>query len=238
MAIFTIADTHLSLHDTVNKPMDVFGSRWVGYTEKLEKGWRETVRDGDTVVIPGDISWAMTLDESLCDLRFLNGLPGSKIIGRGNHDYWWATKKKMDAFLTENSLDTIKFLYNNAFAVEDMNLCGSRGWYPDEKGAPKTADYDKIVAREAVRLRLSFEYAKAIEGGENRENVAFLHFPPYFGDYKCPELLDVLHEYGVTLCFYGHIHSRYELPQVEECEGIEFVLISADFLNFIPQRVN
>ncbi len=157
MAIYTIADTHLSL--TTDKPMDIFGSRWENYIEKLTNGWKSAVTDEDTVVIPGDISWGMNLEEALEDFRFLESLPGKKLLGKGNHDYWWTSLTKMNAFFEENGLTTLKFLYNNAYSCEDINICGSRGWYVDKNNSPKNTDYDKIVSREAARLELSLSAA-------------------------------------------------------------------------------
>ena len=150
MALFVIADTHLS--ESSEKPMSVFGSRWNGWTDKLCENWKNMVSESDTVIIPGDISWAMTLGEALLDLKLLDSLPGTKIISKGNHDYWWNTLKKNEEFYKANGITTVKHLYNNSYEVEDVILCGCRGWYYDEKNAPENADYDKIVAREAGRL--------------------------------------------------------------------------------------
>lgn len=238
MAVFTLADTHLS--QTVDKRMDIFGSRWDNYTQKIIDGWMSAVTDEDTVVMPGDISWGINLDEALEDFRLIDSLPGKKIIGRGNHDYWWCGLSKMNRWLEENGFNSISFLFNNAYAVEDMNVCGCRGWYVDKNNAPKGVDYQKIVSREAGRLELSLSAADRLneENGEKRENIVFMHFPPHFINYHCAELIDVMHRHNVTLCFYGHIHGMYDLPQVDESEGIEFVLISGDYLNFIPQLVN
>ncbi|MFA6948079.1 MAG: metallophosphoesterase [Eubacteriales bacterium] len=235
MSLFVIADTHLSL--SVKKPMDIFGDRWNGYTEKLISRWRTTVRDGDTVVLPGDISWAMELEEARDDLMLLDSLPGRKIIGRGNHDYWWSSAKKLAEFTAENNITTLDFLYNNAFIAENTVICGTRGWYTDEKIASRGADYRKLIAREAARLTLSLEQGVKLDAGAGRERAAFLHFPPAFGDYICPELIEVLHKYGVASCFYGHIHGQYDIGQVREIDGIEFVLCAADYLDFYPMRI-
>ena len=238
MAIYTLADTHLSL--AVSKPMDIFGSRWDNYTQKLIDGWKSTVSEDDTVVMPGDISWGINLEEAADDMRLIDSLPGRKLIGKGNHDYWWTGVSKMEKWLAECGVTTIDFLYNNAFAVEDMNICGCRGWYVDKNNNPKGVDYAKIIAREAIRLELSLSAADRLneKSGVRRENVVFMHFPPYFVNYRCGELIDVMHRHGVTLCFYGHFHGMYDLPQVTEDEGIEYVLISGDYLDFLPQLVN
>ena len=128
MSLFAIADTHLSFG--TDKPMDIFGG-WSDYTERLGKNWRAVVSDDDTVVIAGDISWAMKLEEAKADFSFLDSLTGKKLIIKGNHDYWWQTKKKLDLFLTENGFDTIEILFNNAYRVGDFTVCGSRGWFYD-----------------------------------------------------------------------------------------------------------
>ena len=234
MALFVIADTHLS--ESSEKPMTVFGYRWNGWTERLCENWKNTVSENDTVIIPGDISWAMTLDEALADLKLLDGLPGTKIISKGNHDYWWNTLKKNEEFYKANGITTVKHLYNNSYEVEDVILCGCRGWYYDEKNAPENADYAKIVAREAGRLERSLKSAEVF--GEGKRKLVFFHFPPVFGTFVCRELIDVMHKYGVTECFYGHIHGKYDAPFESEYEGITLRIISADYLEFNPYRIN
>ena len=236
MSIFSISDLHLSR--SVDKPREVFGHRWQGYTEKLESRWRAVVEEKDTVVIPGDISWAMTLQESLEDLRFIDFLPGQKLIGKGNHNFWWHTMAKMNRFLEENGIGSIRFLYNNAFAVENKVICGTRGWYVEEKFQQKarnSPDYDKIVAREAIRLELCLAEAEEIRKTSGSEEIlVYFHFPPVFGDFVCRELVDVMHRHGITRCFYGHIHGKYGIPDHTDFEGIDMTIISADYLNFIP----
>ena len=145
MSLFAIADTHLSL--SADKPMDIFEG-WSDYQSRLEKNWRAVVADGDTVVIPGDVSWAMGIEKAAADFAFLNGLPGRKIIMKGNHDYWWTTMRKMEKFLSENGFDTISILHNNAYRVGDIAVCGTRGWFFD---AEQDAD-KKVLLREAGRL--------------------------------------------------------------------------------------
>ena len=234
MALYVIADTHLS--EGTEKPMDIFGYRWNGWTQKLQDNWKSTVQDEDTVVIAGDISWAMTLDEAKADFAFLDSLPGKKLIGKGNHDYWWNTQKKTEQFFKENGFLTLNLLFNNAYETENAVVCGCRGWYNDEKNSPENADYEKIVAREAGRLELSFKYADKL--APDKRKIVFFHFPPVFGDFVCTELLDVLHKHDVTECYYGHIHGRYDIDAVTEYEGISFRIISADYLDFKPLKIN
>ena len=231
MALYTISDTHLSF--SVPKPMDIFGSRWSGYTEKLAAAWREQISETDTVVIGGDISWAMSLEEAEADLRFLDELPGKKIIGRGNHDYWWDTMKKMRSFLSIHQITTIDFLFNNAFPCGPYTICGSRGWWNEEKAAPGNADYEKILAREAGRLRLSLNAARTAGG----EPIVFLHFPPVYRGSVCTGITDVLEEYGIRYCYYGHLHTLYDIPPSLLYNGIRYTLVSADYLNFRPMPI-
>ena len=222
--------------------MDVFGARWTGYTEKLRTRWNKLVTENDTVVIAGDISWAMSHTGALEDLKFINSLNGKKIIGRGNHDYWWTSLKKLNELCADNGLDTIRFLYNNAYAVENFIVCGSRGWYIDESNRkmPQEADYQKIVAREAIRLEISLNEAKKLqsekllEDGILREIIVFLHFPADFRGYVCREIVDVMKKFGIKRCYYGHIHGVYDIPRSEVSEGIKYTLTSADFLDFLP----
>lgn len=240
MSLYVLSDTHLSISD--NKPMDVFGARWTGYTEKLRTRWNKLVTENDTVVIAGDISWAMSHTGALEDLKFINSLNGQKIIGRGNHDYWWTSLTKLNALCKDNGLDTLRFLYNNAYAVENFIVCGSRGWYIDESNRkmPQEADYQKIVAREAIRLEISLNEAKKLQGekynedGILREIIVFLHFPADFRGYICREIVDVMKSFGVKRCYYGHIHGVYDIPRSEVSEGIKHTLTSADFLDFSP----
>ncbi len=233
MSIFVIADTHLS--ESTEKPMDIFGSRWNNWTEKLCKNWVDTVKEDDTVIIPGDISWAMTLEEAKKDFALLNSLPGNKIIGKGNHDYWWNTLRKNEEFFASEGFHTLKLLFNNSYLVENTVICGCRGWYNDDKNAPANADYGKIVAREAGRLKLSLQSAE--QYGEDKKRLVFFHFPPLFNEFVCREIIDVLKEYKITECFYGHIHGKYDIPQETEFEGIKFTLISADYLDFKPCKI-
>jgi Predicted phosphohydrolase len=240
MSIFSMADLHLSL--STNKPMDVFGSRWRGYTEKIEKNWRAVVSDDDTVIVPGDISWALSLEETRADMLFIESLPGKKLLGKGNHDYWWTTMNKMKTTLSSWNISSIDFLYNNAHIVEDYVVCGTRGWYIDEKlqNTPTETDYTKIVARETIRLDLSLKEAKEKQkkaesaDGTHREILVFLHFPPIFKNFVCTEFIEKLKEHNIRHCYFGHIHGLYTIPRTFTHEGINFTLISADYLNFIP----
>lgn len=227
MSLFAIADTHLSLG--TDKPMDIFKG-WSGYVDKLRENWENTVTDSDTVVIAGDISWGMSLEGALDDFRFIDSLPGQKIILKGNHDYWWTTMRKMETFLSENEMNTIRFLHNNTITVGDIAVCGSRGWFFD---AEESAD-NKVLLREAGRLRTSINLAK--ETG--LEPVVFLHYPPITQNMVCEEVYNVLLETGIKRCYYGHLHGPSMTRSINSVrDGIEFALISCDFLAFAPKLV-
>ena len=236
MALFSISDLHLSL--STPKPMDVFGHRWQGYISKLEKSWRSIVSENDTVVIPGDISWAMHLEEAEADFRFIDSLPGKKLIGKGNHDYWWDTMSKMRRIFDKWGVTTIDFLHNNAFIAEGHIVCGTRGWFTEERlQSIKEADFTKMCARETLRLKASLDAAMALRGtsdGKDMPILVYLHFPPAFGDFECSEFLDMMANYGVAHCYYGHIHGKYNVPHTEMRRQVPLTMISADYLNFIP----
>ncbi len=236
MAVYTIADLHLS--HAVKKPMDKFGSRWSDHTEKIRRRWNALITEDDTVVIPGDISWAMTLEEAEADFRFLESLPGKKLLGKGNHDFWWTTVTKMKTFFDGIGVTSVDFLFNNSFFADGEVICGSRGWYIEEKlqATPAPTDYEKIVNRECARLALSLKEGKKQCASQSAS--VFLHFPPVFGDFVCRPLVDVMKEYGVKRCFFGHIHGKYSLSYPTDFEGIRMHLISADYLDFTPLRVS
>ncbi|MBQ7760678.1 MAG: metallophosphoesterase [Clostridia bacterium] len=237
MSLFVMADLHLST--TTNKQMDVFGYRWTDYMNKIKKNWSLIVTDNDTVIVPGDISWGISYEEALEDFKFIENLPGKKLLGKGNHDYWWGTMSKNRSFLAENNIKTIDFLHNNAYKVEDYIVCGTRGWFVDEKLQSNDlgTDYKKIVSREASRLKMSLE--EAIHLRENDEEIlVFFHFPPVYNTFICDEIVDVLLQYDIKRCFFGHIHGAYNVPKHTEYKGIKFTIISSDYNNFVPLIIN
>lgn len=239
MSVFAMADLHLSADGS--KSMSIFGSRWTDYQEKIRSRWNAVVTPEDTVIVPGDVSWSLKLEDSVEDFRFLESLPGKKLIGKGNHDFWWATVAKMNAFFEQNHFHSIRVLYNNAYRVEDRIVCGTRGWFLEED-AQKTVgevDYSRIINRELIRLRMSLDAAVAVQKEEGAELPiqVFLHFPPVWNGFVCREFVDLLKEYGIRSCYFGHIHGVYYVPRTVEFEGIEFTLISADYLNFTPMPV-
>ncbi len=230
MALYTIADLHLSLG--TDKPMDVFGGFWQGYQEKLEKNF-SCLSDEDTLVIPGDLSWGIDLEEALPDFRFLDALPGRKLLVKGNHDLWWGTVAKMRRFFAANAITSIEFLHNNYHMYHDTALCGTRGWFFEEETGG--AHDEKIMNREIGRLKTSLDAAK--NAGAARI-YCFMHYPPIFGKYECPQIVKMLAEYGVSRCFYGHLHAQSHKRAFEGLYGgVEYVLVSADYLNFAPVLV-
>jgi len=225
MSLYAISDLHLS--KLVDKPMDVFGPLWENYENRILEGFNN-LKEDDVTVIPGDVSWGMTLKESLLDFKFIDALPGKKIISKGNHDYWWETATKTKKFFAENEITTIEILYNNAFLFNDIAVCGTRGWfYEEENGGSR-----KIYEREVGRLRRSLEEGKLL-GAEKL--MCFLHYPPLCAGYECEEITEMLSEFSVQKCFYGHLHGYGHKSAFNgKHKGVEYALISADYLAFTP----
>ena len=231
--LYVIADTHLSF--SVEKPMDVFGAKWENHAEKLKENWIKTVKDEDTVVVPGDVSWGINLEEAKEDLLFIDKLPGKKIIGKGNHDYWWSTVRKIEAFFEENGIKTISLLYNNALFAENTVICGTRGWMNDF--GIKEED-ERIIKREAARMELSLKEGEKLKIlHPDSELKVFMHYPAVFGKFINYEMIDMLYRYGVADVYYGHLHNVTEEQTDKEYLGIRFHLIAGDYLKFQPMRV-
>ena len=228
MALYAIGDTHLSLGS--DKPMDVFGGAWTGYVDKLRRSFEETVGPEDTVVLCGDVSWGMSLEEARPDFAFLDALPGRrKLLLKGNHDYWWTTAAKMTRFFAENGFSTLSILHNNCHFYWEAALCGTRGWFYEEDRGEHSA---KIFNRELIRLETSLKAA-----GE-REKLCFLHYPPLYKGYRCQEILDLLGRYGVKACYYGHLHGPSHRLAIEgRVDGVDYRLVSADYLELQPKKI-
>ena len=230
MAIYAIGDLHLSFNE--NKPMDIFGEKWEGHEEKIKKDWIQKVKEDDLVLLPGDFSWSMYLNDTYEDFKYLNELPGKKLLLKGNHDYWWTTVTSMKKFLKENNFNTIDFLYNSAYVFENYIIAGTRGWGQKEEGEDK-----KLQKRELIRLELSLKKAEELNENNNKEIIVFMHYPPINNqnvqNKETTEFIEVMKKYNVKKCYYGHLHSTSIQEAVEEkYEGIEFKLVSADSLNF------
>lgn len=228
MSLYAIGDLHLSL--TANKPMDVFGPRWENHVEKIRDGFSALTAE-DTCVICGDISWGMSLDESLEDFRFIEALPGRKLLVKGNHDFWWTSAAKMNAFFEKNGFTTMAFLHNNAWPYgEDAALCGTRGWFYEESRG--VAHDKKLIDREVLRLETSLKAA-----GE-REKYVFLHYPPKYGGYVCQEIVDLLRQYDVRVCCSGHLHAEsLRLAFNGWYEHTRHICVSGDAIDFKPCKI-
>lgn len=226
MAIYVIGDLHLSF--STNKPMDIFG--WGNHSEKIKKNWLEKVKNEDTVILPGDFSWATYLQDTYKDFEYLNNLPGKKILSKGNHDYWWTTVTSMKKYLKQNNFENIDFLYNNSFLVEDKIIVGTRGWV----NSWRAQENYKILKRENDRLKLSIEDGIK-KYGNNKEIIAFIHYPPFYKESVSEEIdfIKTLKKYNIKKCFYAHLHGDSHKEAIEGIVNeIDFKLVSSDYLKF------
>ncbi len=227
MRIFTIADLHLPLG--VNKPMDIFGG-WDDYVNRLHDNWQKMVSPQDIVVVPGDISWALKLEQTFKDFEFINALNGTKVFIKGNHDLWWSTRSKVEKFWSDNGFDTLHLVQNDCYRIGESAVCGTRGWINDDS---EPADA-KVIAREAIRLDMSI--ASAVSQG--LRPIVFLHYPPLYANNCNLDILEVLHKYNISHCFYGHLHGNTHAFAINGTrDGITYQLISADFLQFAPMDI-
>lgn len=225
MSLFVIADTHLSFG--TNKPMDTFEG-WENYTERLHKNWNKVVGEDDDVVIAGDISWAMDFKELSADFDFLESLNGNKIILKGNHDFWWNTISKMNRFIQEKGYKSIKFLYNNSYECGLCSVCGSRGWIYDSEDEQDK----KILLRETARIE------RSLQSAQNENKFLFLHYPPISQNFKCEEIIQIINNYGIKKCYFGHLHgeaAKYAFEGFQD--GVDYKLISCDRLKFTPYLI-
>jgi predicted phosphohydrolase len=208
--------------------MDVFPG-WGNYVERLKNNWLKKINKNDTIVVAGDISWASTLSESLKDFEFLELLPGKKVIMKGNHDYWWSTKRKVELFFKENEFLSLHILHNCAISYENYCLCGTRGWIC----FPETNQDQKILTREVGRLKISIDSSRKM----GLEPIVFLHYPPIYNSDTSGKIIDLLVKEGIEQCYYGHIHGNTSHSSFSEYKGIKFGLLSADSLNFDPLKI-
>ena len=226
MALYAIGDLHLSL--TADKSMEVFGPAWENYMDRIGESLSALTAE-DTLVLAGDTSWGIDLNEAEADFRFLEQFPCKKYLVKGNHDYWWTTASKFHAFCAEKGFTTLELLHNNCAVYADHALCGTRGWFLEEEQKPHNA---KVLNREVLRLEASLQAA------EGRPIWCFLHYPPLYQGYQCPEILETLKKYPVEQCCYGHLHGPVIRRRMEgERDGMLFSLISADYLGFIPKKI-
>lgn len=237
MAIYIIGDLHLSFGE--KKPMSIFGANWEGHSDKIKADWLKKVQPEDTVILAGDFSWAMYLEDTYLDFMYLKQLPGKKILLKGNHDYWWTTITKMKHYLQEKEIENIDFLYNNSFLIEDKIITGTRGWSLLDSDNSK-----KMINRESMRLELSMEESLEVYG-KSKERIVVMHYPPVtkstmHKEIIChPEFMNVMKNYDVKKCFYGHLHGKSHKDAIEGIiEGIDLKLISADYLDFKLYKIN
>ncbi len=229
MSIYAIADLHLSFQE--NKPMSIFGENWKNHEEKIKKDWKEKVQETDVVLLPGDFSWAMDLENTYQDFEYLNNLPGKKIMLKGNHDYWWTTVTKMKKFLEEKNFKNIKILYNNSYECENKIIVGTRGWTISDEEEDK-----KIINREIIRFEMSIKDGIQKYGTE-KEIIAVMHYPPItihqIQKNETTEFIKIMQKYNIQKCIYGHLHGASINEAVQgKAYGIELKLVSADALNF------
>ncbi len=237
MSVYTISDLHLSF--ACSKPMNIFGDNWEDHAQHLSENWRAKIKEEDCVVIPGDISWGMTLDEVLPDLMFIEKLPGRKVISKGNHDYWWQTAKKLNEFKEEHNITTITFLHNNSMIYvgengEETAICATRGWKCP--GDPDFTDEDlKIYNRELIRLENSLKSGRK----DNRDLLLFLHYPPFNIKREGSGFTRIIDNYVVRKCCYGHLHGKNSHKNAfnGNINGTEYLLISSDYLGFSPLKI-
>ena len=226
MALYVLGDPHLSFRS--QKPMDIFGGAWNGYVDKLRDGL-SVLREEDTIVLAGDISWGMSLEESTEDFAFLDAFPGRKLIVKGNHDYWWTTANKTYRFWEEHGFKTLNLLHNNCYEYGGYALCGTRGWFLDED---KNGHNQKVFNRELLRLETSLKAA-----GE-KPKLVFLHYPPLYQGYSCPEILNLLEQYQVRACYYGHLHGGSHRLALEGMHGsVDYHLVAGDYLGVHPLKI-
>jgi len=229
MAIFVISDLHLSFKNP--KPMNIFGDNWENHENKIREDWLSKVADEDLVVLPGDFSWAMNLEDAYLDFKYLNELPGKKLLLKGNHDYWWTTLKKMRQYLVDNGFNNIDFIYNNSYCYDNYIIAGTRGWSLIDLNGSR-----KVLNRELIRLELSLE--EGIQKyGKDKEILVFMHYPPITSSalINNDELrfVQLMKKYNIKKCMYGHLHFRSHKDAIEgNVQGIEFKLVSGDYLDF------
>lgn len=223
MALFSISDLHLSFG--TDKPMDVFGERWKNYEQRLMENWNNAVSADDVVIVNGDNSWAMYLEDTYKDFDFINKLNGTKLISKGNHDYWWTTMKKHEKWCNENGFDSIKFLHNNYYMYKDVAICGTRGWQLTSRNEEDL----KVYNREKERLILSLKLASAQSPSQI---IVALHYPPD------SEFKQIMEEYNVGICLFGHLHAAgfKDYSDYDE-NGISYRLVSCDYLQFKPYKI-
>ena len=229
MSIYVIGDLHLSFGQ--DKPMNIFGENWNDHANKIKNNWIKKVKEDDLVVLPGDFSWAMHLEDAFEDFKYLSKLPGTKLLLKGNHDYWWSTLNKMKNYLNENGFKKIDFIYNSAYLYNNKIIVGTRGWSLQD-----SENSNKMIHRENERLKLSIEDGIK-QFGIDKEIICFMHYPPINSKNIMKnnhlEFFSTMKQYNVKRCYYGHLHGKSHMEAINEIvEGIKFQLVSSDYINF------
>lgn len=227
MRIFAISDLHLSF--ACDKPMDVFGGHWENYLQKIEENWKNKINDDDLVLIAGDISWAMKLEEVSADLKWIDNLPGKKIMIKGNHEYWWKSISSVREILPQS----IMAIQNDAIKMGDYIICGTRGWVIPEKGKELSEEDTKIYKREVERLKLTLRSAKVLQtNGE--KIIAMIHYPPFGQNNESSDFTNLFEEYEVSTVIFGHIHGYTSCPRINQINGVTYYFTSCDHINNDP----
>ena len=237
MAIYALADLHLSL-SCPDKSMEVFGHHWGDYISRVKENWENIVTEDDTVLIPGDISWATYIDKAEEDFRFISELPGRKLLCRGNHDYWWTTIKKMEEFFAEKGLTNLAFVRTNAVMVEDTVITGTRGWMIETKESIEGSENKKIYEREKLRIKMCIDELKKADPEHTKKHIFMIHYPPVTARMDFTEFAEMMAEGGVDICVYGHLHGKAHKKAFEgELGGTKFICSAADFVDFCPVKI-
>lgn len=237
MSIYALADLHLALSNP-EKSMDVFGSRWEGYIPKIKDNWMNTVTDSDTVLIPGDISWATYIDKAEEDFRFISDLPGTKLLSRGNHDFWWTTMKKMEDYFAQKGFDNLQFIRTNVAQVEDCLISGTRGWMIESKASIEGSDNRKIYEREKLRIGMCIDKLNEPDPEHSKKHILMIHYPPLTSNQEFTEFAEIISDGGVDICVYGHLHGKAHKKAFEgEFGRTQFICSSADYVGFKPVKI-
>lgn len=237
MAIYALADLHMSL-SVPGKTMEAFGSSWDGYISKIRESWESTVTDGDTVLIPGDISWATYIDKAEEDFRFISELPGRKLLSRGNHDYWWTTMKKMEEFFAQKGFNNLEFVRTNVVEAGECLISGTRGWMIETKESLEGSENRKIYEREKLRIGMCIDKLNGADPGHSRKHILMIHYPPVTSRMDFTEFAHMMAEGGIDICVYGHLHGTAHRKAYEgDFEGMRLICASADYAGFKPVKV-
>ena len=236
MAIYALADLHLSLSNP-EKSMELFGHQWAGYIDRITEGWNSTVKPEDTVLIPGDISWATYIDKADEDFSFISSLPGRKLLSRGNHDYWWTTMKKLDEYFEAHSFPGMELVRTNVIEAEECLISGTRGWM-SEAGKSEDPEKKKIYDREILRLKLCAEELKKADPDHAKTHILMIHYPPVTTQQEHTGFSEIIFEAGIDICVYGHLHGKsHKYAREGVIDGCRYICASADYLGFKPVLV-